>query len=101
MDNEPADESDRFSVTDDVGRRRFELRRGGELVGFATYHRRDDTIVVPHVETIVQYRGQGYGARLVDGMLDIVRARGERIVPVCPFAADHIQANPRHRDLLA
>lgn len=93
--------SDEFTVTKDAEDGRFTLRRDGEIVGFATYEDRTGVIVIPHVETLVQHRGQGYGARLVDGLLDIVRADGGRVLPLCSFAAGHIRAEARHHDLLA
>ena len=90
-----------FSVTDDIETSRFLLHRDGELVGFADYHLHEGVVVLPHVETLHPHRGQGYGATLVDGVLEIVRSRGGRVAPVCPFAADHIRQNPQHHDLLA
>ncbi len=96
-----------FEVVDVPGpegegdRGRYELRRDGVTVGLADYRRRNGSVIIPHVETFPQHRGQGYAARLVDGALDRIRAAGERVVPLCPFAADHIAQNPRHHDLLA
>ena len=89
-----------FAVTEDVDGGRFLLHRRGDVVGFAEYHQQDDTVVIPHVETLIQHRGQGYGARLMDGLLDIVRADGRRVVPLCGFAAGHIRDNPKFGDLL-
>lgn len=90
-----------FEVSNEPDHHRFVLRRDGEIVAHATYHRDGTTITVPHVETAPQHRGNGYAARLVEGMLAELRARDERIVPLCWFAADHIRSNPKHHDLLA
>ncbi|MGI9596147.1 MAG: GNAT family N-acetyltransferase [Acidimicrobiales bacterium] len=98
VESEPSEQV--FTVVDDGADGRFVLRRDGETVGFAVYRRQDDAVVIPHVETLVQHRGQGYGARLMDGLLDIVRADGHRVVPLCPFAAAHIADNDRFQDLL-
>jgi len=92
--------TDDFSVVENPDQHRFELIRNGELVGFAQYHQRDREVVVPHVETVRHYRGQGYGARLVDGVLEILRADGRTITPLCSFAAGHIGDNAQHHDLL-
>ena len=91
----------RFTVADDRDHSRFTLSRDGEVVGFADYHERDGALVIPHVETLVQHRGQGYAGRLMEGLLGIVRQRGQLVVPVCPFAAAHIRDDARHHDLLA
>ena len=88
-------------VTEDTDASRFELREGGELLSFADYQSRGTTIVVPHVETIPAHRGRGNAARLMDGLLAIIRADGRTIVPLCPFAAAHIRDEPAHHDLLA
>jgi len=88
-------------VVENVEASRFELRDGDELLSLADYRTRDDVIVVPHVETIPAHRGQGNAARLMDGLLEIIRADGRSIVPLCPFAAAHIRDDPAHHDLLA
>ena len=92
--------SDELEVTDATHARRFELRRSGELVGFATYHRRGDAVVVPHVETLVQHRGHGYARRLMAGIVGRLRGEGRTIVPVCPFAADYLRDHPEDSDVL-
>ena len=95
------DNGEEFAVSEvlDVGR--FELRRDGDLVGFATYTMRGESVVVPHVETFPEHRGQGYAARLMAGLLDIVRRTGRTITPLCPFAAQYLRDHPDQHDLLA
>ncbi len=89
-----------FEVVEDTEAERFLLVRSGEMVGYADYTTHDRSIVVPHVETLRQHRGQGFAARLLEGLLAIIRADGRTIVPLCPFAADHIRAEPAHHDLV-
>lgn len=91
---------DDFEVTDATDASRFELRRSGELVGFATYHLRGDVVVVPHVETLMQYRGHGYAGRLMDGIVEILRSDGRTIVPQCSFAASHLRGRPDDADIV-
>lgn len=89
-------------VIENVHLGRFELLKNGAVVSFATYRSRDDgAIVVPHVETALEQRGNGHAAELMEGLLAIIRADGRLIVPLCPFAAGHIRDNPGHHDLLA
>lgn len=90
-----------FEVLDNPEAGRFELHRDDELVGYAVYDERDGVVVVPYVETIARYRGNGYGARLMEGLLDIIRSDQRRITPLCSFAAGHIDEHPEHHDLLA
>ncbi len=89
-----------FAVVENVDGGRFELRRDGVLVGFASYRQQNDAVVVPHVETFPEHRGQGYAARLMEGLLAIIRADGRTITPLCPFAAGHVRDHTEHHDLL-
>lgn len=89
------------TVIEDPERARFELRDGDQVLSFADYSVRGNSIVVPHVETAPAHRGQGNAARLMDGLLAQLRADGRSIVPLCPFAASHIRDDPSFHDLLA
>lgn len=88
------------TVTENTAEGRFELRRDGTIVSFATYDDRNGSVVVPHVETMPIHRGNGYAAELMEGLLGILRATDRTIVPLCPFAAGHIRDDERHHDLL-
>lgn len=83
-----------FEVVDDREAGRFELRREGEMVSFASYDQRESTVVVPHVETLREHRGQGYAAKLMDGLLRIIRTDQRTITPPLPFRC---RAHPRQR----
>jgi predicted GNAT family acetyltransferase len=87
-------------VVDNVARRRFELTEQG-LVAFAEYRLDGDKVIVPHVETPPALRGQGVAARLMTGLLATIRARGQKIVPVCPYAEAFMKRHPEEQDLLA
>ena len=92
-----ADEPSGFEVADVPERNRFELRRDGAVVGFATYRTDGNAVVVPHVETLPEHRGQGFANRLLDGLTEMLADDGRMIVPVCPFAAEYYRAHPEHR----
>lgn len=89
------------SVRDNPDRNRYELVVDGRIVSIADYHLDGDTLVVPHVETDPEMRGQGMADRLMRGMLDDLRAGGRRITPVCPYAAAFIREHPDDQDLVA
>ena len=88
------------TVTDNTARQRFELEIDGQIV-FADYRRQGDVVVVPHVEAPLALRGSGASGQLMEGMLALLRARGETIVPLCSYASDYIRRHTEHRDLLA
>jgi hypothetical protein len=87
-------------VIDNTARSRFELEEAGH-VAFADYRRRDSVLVIPHVEAPPALRGTGAAARLMEGVLAIVRERGEKIMPTCSYAAAYMKRHKQHHDLIA
>ena len=87
-------------VVDNTARSRFELTEQG-LTAFAEYRLDGDRVIVPHVETPPALRGQGVAGRLMGGLLAILRERGQKIVPVCPYAEAFMKRHPEEQDLLA
>jgi len=87
-------------VVDNPGKSRFELEERG-LVAFADYRLHGESLVIPHVEAPPALRGTGAAGRLMTGVLEIVRERGLKVVPVCPYAAVFIQRHPQYQDLVA
>jgi predicted GNAT family acetyltransferase len=71
--------------------RRYELTVDGVLAGTAQFRTRPDTIVFTHTVVKPEYEGRGLGSRLAKFVLDDAVARGERIVPVCPFIAAYLR----------
>jgi uncharacterized protein len=91
-----------LTVVDNPDRSRYELRDDGHLVGFTEYHERDDGVLVfPHTIITVPKRNAGYGATLVQGALDDVRAKGRTIVAECPFVQRFLSEHPDYADLQA
>jgi hypothetical protein len=94
------------TVTDNASRQRFELQLAGGTA-FVDYHYRDGgdpdgrVRVLTHAEVPVPLRGAGVGAQLVGGALDLMRSRGEKVVPSCPYVARFIQRHAQYADLLA
>jgi uncharacterized protein len=88
-------------VQDNSIERRYELLLGDELAGILQYRRRESATVLVHTEIDPAFEGHGLGATLVQGALDDIRARGERIVPRCPFVAAYIRRHPEYADLVA
>lgn len=89
-----------MTVRDDPVRRRYELAVGEE-VAFIDYRRDGLIVAMTHAEVPPALRGGGIGKALVAGALALVRERGERVVPLCPFVARYLQRHPEARDLLA
>lgn len=114
--------SDDAAVVDNPARSRFELTPQAGGTAFIDYHYRaggptamatvaaaaaaaatqaGTVRVLTHAEVPVTLRGGGVGARLVAGALDLMRARGEKAVPVCPYIVEFIRRHPQYGDLVA
>ena len=87
-------------VTNNADEHRYEFVDDGELA-IAAYEKRGDTVVFTHTEVPAKLEGRGIGSRLIQGALDDVRARGERIVAQCSFVAAYLDRHPDQRDLVA
>lgn len=85
-------------VVDNPAERRYELLDGDELVGRIDYRVRPSALALIHTE--VEPKRQGLGSELVEGALDDIRARGLKIVPVCPFVDAYIRRHPEYADLV-
>ena len=88
-------------VRDNPDEQRYELLSDGELVGELVYRLRDSRITLLHTEVSPSVEGRGLGGRLVAGALDDIRARGLRVVPVCPFVRAYLRRHPDAADLVA
>jgi hypothetical protein len=96
-DGEPSD----AVVADNPDAGRYELRLGDRLIGVAAYRRRPGRVAITHTEVKEACSGRGFGSMLARAALDDARARGERVVPLCPFIADYIERHPQYADLVA
>jgi predicted GNAT family acetyltransferase len=85
---------------DNTDQRRFELRSGGELVGFLVYRLHPDAITLVHTEVFPEHGGQGHAATLARTALDEVRSRGLKVVPLCPYVASYVRKHPEYADLV-
>jgi predicted GNAT family acetyltransferase len=88
-----------YVVRDNPEQRRYEILRAGERLGEIRYRLDAGTITLLHTEVVPTAEGQGIGSRLVAGALDDIRARGLRLVPVCPFVRAYLRRHPNERDL--
>lgn len=91
---------DMNQVTDHAALQRFELEEDGRLA-FADYREMDGVLMLPHVEAHPDLRGKGTAGRLMEGVLEIARARGLKVTPICGYAVAYLQRHPEHQDLLS
>jgi uncharacterized protein len=87
-------------VRNNEAEHRYELEVDGELA-IAEYRLRPGRISFTHTEVPDALGGRGIGKKLVKAALDDARARGLKVVPVCPFVKHYIETHAEYRDLLA
>jgi predicted GNAT family acetyltransferase len=90
-----------LSVRDNREELRYELVRGGEVLGFLLYRIEPDAVVLVHTDVDPAHEGQGLGSVLVKGALDDLRERGVRAVPLCPFVRAYIRRHPEYAPVTA
>jgi predicted GNAT family acetyltransferase len=87
------------AVRDNPAQNQFEMDTQAGIT-FARYRRDGATLTVLHTEVPRAIEGRGLGTRLVRGMLDMARERGDKVVPLCGFVRAFIARNPAYADLL-
>lgn len=90
-----------MTVRDNPEKLRYEALVDGQVAGLLFYRAREGELVLVHTEVADEFEGQGIGSRLVAGALDDIRARGLRIVPICPFVKAYLRRHPEYTDLIA
>ncbi|NUP46496.1 MAG: N-acetyltransferase [Catenulispora sp.] len=83
-------------VVDNELEDRFEIWHGGRLAGFAAYRRRAGATIFVHTEIGDEFGGKGLGSTLAHRALEETVARGETIVPVCPFITAYLRKHPEY-----
>jgi predicted GNAT family acetyltransferase len=89
-----------IEVRDNSVELRYEALADGRLVGEIRYRIEPLVIVLVHTEVAPSAEGQHIGSRMVEAALDDIRARGLRVVPLCPFVAGYIHRHPQYADLI-
>jgi predicted GNAT family acetyltransferase len=88
------------AVSDNEAAHRFEIDVDG-VTAFSEYARKNGVVTFIHTEVPDALSGKGVGSMLARGALDLVRARGEKVIAKCPFIAAYIQKHAEYQSLLA
>jgi len=89
-----------FAITDNAVKHRFEAHLGDGSMAIALYELCPGKIVFTHTKVPPEHEGQGVGSALIRFALQSARARGLKVVPICPFFAAFFRRHPEEQDLL-
>jgi predicted GNAT family acetyltransferase len=87
-------------VQDNTAQSRYEMKLDGGIA-FMDYTVSGTVRTLTHAEVPVALRGGGIAARLTGGALELARAQGIKVIPVCPYVVTFMERHPEYRDLLA
>jgi len=85
-------------IADNQAMHRFELPVDGHIA--TSEYSKDGVITFVHTEVPQALAGKGIGSTLIKGALDQVRARGLKVVALCPFVKAYIEKHADYVDLL-
>lgn len=86
-------------VQDNATAKRFELMLDGYLA-WSSYVRSGRVVDIQHTLVPPEARGKGMASILIQGSLDLIRARGEKVIPTCPFVYAYMSKHKETQDLL-
>lgn len=74
-------------------------------VGYLDYtrdsgHVDGDHLALTHTVIFAQYGGRGYAAQLVKAVLEDIRERGDKVVPVCSYVIQYLERHPDYNDIV-
>lgn len=97
---EPPASSDPIEVSHNQKESRFEVSLLDGLAELRYRVLRDGTLVLVHTEVPPALEGRGLASRLARAALELARARGAKVVVLCPFVAAFIERHPEFKNLV-
>lgn len=86
-------------INDNVEMHRFEMPVGDELA-VSYYSTEGNRTTLLHTEVPPQLSGQGVGSQLAQGVFEILRKKGHRVIAKCPFMAKYAAKHPEYLVML-
>ena len=79
----------------------FVIEENNERLAEMTYSKAGDLfIIIDHTEVSDKLRGKGAGKQLVAKAVAYARAKGIKILPLCPFARAVFDKTPEYQDVM-
>jgi uncharacterized protein len=100
--NVPKIAHDNLRLVHDADRDRYELLQADTFIGFEGYDVGEDGVITL-LHTIIdeKYGRQGYARALVTLILEDMRAKEQKMKPVCTYVQGYLERFPEYKDLVA
>ncbi|MBV0893783.1 GNAT family N-acetyltransferase [Microbacterium sp. NC79] len=72
---------------------RYEILVDDVVAGFTEFTERQGAFLFPHTEIDPAFGGRGLGSTLVAGAMADSAARGDTVVPLCPFVVKYLRGH--------
>lgn len=72
---------------------RYEIHVGDVVAGWTEFRVNGDKLVFPHTLVDPAFSGRGLASMLVGQAMADVAARGETVVPLCPFVVKYLDTH--------
>jgi predicted GNAT family acetyltransferase len=89
-----------YELIDNQDENQYEFRIGKHIAKIEYIKTKNNEIYLTHTETPIALEGKGIASALVKEVLEDIKAKGLRLVPLCPFVVSYIQKHPEWRDLV-
>lgn len=90
---------EQLQVTNNVAASRWEAVLDGHTA-FAEYFVRGSVVTFPHTLVPAELEGRGIASKLAKAALDDARARGQTVIPRCPFFHRYIERHTEYEHLV-
>ncbi len=91
---------ERYPLHHNEAAKRYEFDTEGGMCLLEYIQTGEGDLYLTHTEVPENLEGKGFGTALVKAVLEDVRGRGLKIVPLCPFVATYIRRHPEWKELL-
>ena len=88
-------ENPEITVSKNLDQSRYELRNGEKVISYATFNQTGTTVSIPLVFTPPEFRGNGYAAQLMAGIVTLTEEANEKIKPICSYASAYLERTRR------
>lgn len=89
-----------MDVTDNRARSRYEMPLEDGQMAYVDYREDGDRLLLTYAKVPPAHEGKGVAARMVRAVLEDVRARGQKAVPVCGYIVAFARRHPEFNDVV-